>query len=84
MPVSIEDLQNLPSSPPVRVLPDGSIDWRFYVPTGDFWPTPEGWKYIPGSITGQTPVSTWIDQHKTALLLAGGAVLLLVMLGRRR
>ncbi|GIU80923.1 MAG: hypothetical protein KatS3mg005_4161 [Bryobacteraceae bacterium] len=84
MPVTTEDLLRLPSYNPVRVLPDGSIDWRFYVPTGDFWPTPEGWKFIPGSITGQTPAALWLDQHKTELLIAGGALLLLLLLGRRR
>ena len=86
MPSIEEQLAKLPTYNPLRLLPDGSIDWRFYVPTGDLWPTPEGWKYIPGSITGakDNDWMAWARQHQTALLLAGGAVLLFALFGRRR
>jgi hypothetical protein len=88
MPSIDEQLLKLPRlrDPFPMKLPDGTIDWRFYLPIPDFWPTPEGWKYIPGSNTGRKDNDwmAWARQHQTALLLAGGAVLLFALLGRRR
>jgi len=80
-----EQLRDLPLNLPMPRLPDGSIDWRLVgTPIGDWWPSPEGWKYIPGSISGDMPLWAWIDQNKPFLWIAGGALLLIVLLGGRR
>jgi hypothetical protein len=67
MPSIDEQLLKLPSlrDPFPMKLPDGTIDWRFYLPIPDFWPTPEGWKYIPGSNTGGKTTTGWHGRAST-------------------
>jgi hypothetical protein len=80
--ITDEELLSLPSIDHTIKLPDGSIDWRFYVPTGNFWPTPDGWKLV--NQASSSGVMAWIQSNQTIVFAASGALLLLALMGRRR
>jgi len=82
------DLMTLPSTQSYPTFPDGSIDWRRLGIPIEAYRTPEGtitWD-IPASMKayGQQGVSSFLSQYQGALMLAGAAVLVLLLLGRRR
>lgn len=83
--ITDQDLLSLPSIDRSIKLPDGSIDWRFYAPTGSFWPTPTGWKLVDQTGSpSSSGVMAWIQSNQTIVFAAAGALLLLALMGRRR
>lgn len=83
--ITDQDLLNLPSLDRSVKLPDGSTDWRYLVPTGNFWPTPTGWKLVePTSTPSSSGVIAWLQANQGIVFAAAGVLLLLAMMGRRR